>query len=856
MHCPPDNELENFLLGHLSDEQSDVVASHVDTCATCESTLEELEKRSDPVLDVVRSAVGAEDSDHTPQFGRLRDRLIGLPNSFSGRDTQTGPSQASVNSHSPSLPAVIGRYELLELIGRGGMGAVYRARHLKLDREVAIKVLPDHMLRSPDAVARFEREMRSVGALQHPNIVHATDAAEVEGTHFIVMELVNGMDVSALVQSAGQLSVADSCEIIRQAAIGLQHAHEQGFVHRDVKPSNLLLSKEGTVKLLDLGLARINSEVGPADELTSTSQVMGTIDYMAPEQADNSHEVDARADIYSLGATLFRLLTGMAPLDTHGCTTKFQKLTALLHVEPPDASSHRQDLPDGLVQLLNSMLSRSPDSRPVSAGDVASRLAMFCTGSSVAKLATEIEVPAAGVDTATNDPLAGTQVDSAQSGVPMRPNTAKQTHSKVGGSTAEARKITATEPLVAAPTDGNWTVRPYLVAAGVAIVLVLGVIIRIATDVGDVEIKIADDIADEITVNILRDGEPAIEGWTVSSNGETRRIATGVISVDLNESQADQFEVDFEKDQTQLSRNGKVVVTIRRIHRRQIVTDPFGEEIPGLKFYWPMNDGTGTKASGLGVDQAEFAGSSDGPEWSTDSAPTAYENPYALEFDGVDDSLDVGEFFDPNDPGHSQLFTGQSTLSMWFKTSVADREMALVGFVNTESSDLFEVKLHRDWSGTPEVESYPLSFHLRDKVRTRHYLTTSSDDQTLCDGSWHHLAFVWDDQRGPNIWWYIDGVEVQPDRITGGTKGWPHDFQPLETSLEIGIQKGVKDGVLKRSLPFKGLIDEVRIYHRPLTRAEVSKLAARRKRDRSANIDSGVSVNAQQFSGGRLVCRS
>jgi serine/threonine protein kinase len=239
-----------------------------------------------------------------------------------GRDPSfavNGPLQSL-----PVEPAVIGtlgQYQLLEKLGEGGMGAVYKALHTKLEKVVALKVLkvlPANRLQNPNAISRFEREMRAVGKLNHVNIVAAHDAGEIDDKHYLVMELVDGIDLSELMRRVGPLNSADACELIRQAAVGLQHAHGRGMVHRDIKPSNLMLARtedgEPLVKVLDMGLALLDDQQTAARrELTTTGQMMGTLDYMAPEQGSDSHVVDIRADIYSLGATLFKLLCGKSP---------------------------------------------------------------------------------------------------------------------------------------------------------------------------------------------------------------------------------------------------------------------------------------------------------------------------------------------------------------------------------------------------------------------------------------------------------------------------------------------------------------------------------------------------------------
>ena len=191
-------------------------------------------------------------------------------------------------------------------------------------------------MRDGGAVARFQREMKAVGRLEHPNIVRAMDAGEVDDTHFLVMEYVPGIDLSDLSRRIGPMQIADACELVRQAAVGLQEAHEHGMVHRDIKPSNLILAQPRrrqempSVKILDLGLALLSEALSPDQQgLTTTGQMMGTLDYMAPEQGGDSHQVDIRADVYSLGATLYKLLCGEAPFGAAKYDTPVKKLVAL-----------------------------------------------------------------------------------------------------------------------------------------------------------------------------------------------------------------------------------------------------------------------------------------------------------------------------------------------------------------------------------------------------------------------------------------------------------------------------------------------------------------------------------------------
>jgi serine/threonine-protein kinase len=210
---------------------------------------------------------------------------------------------------------VLGPYVLVEWLGAGGMGQVFKARHVLLKRTVAVKVIRRDRLADPQAVQRFLREMEAAGQVCHPNVVLTHDAAQVGDTFLLAMEFIDGQDLARRVRDDGPLPVARACDVIRQAALGLQHAHERGLVHRDVKPSNLLVTADGVVKIVDLGLARLcqAGEAALQESLTDPGAVMGTPHYLAPEQARDAHRADIRSDIYSLGCTFYYLLTGRPP---------------------------------------------------------------------------------------------------------------------------------------------------------------------------------------------------------------------------------------------------------------------------------------------------------------------------------------------------------------------------------------------------------------------------------------------------------------------------------------------------------------------------------------------------------------
>jgi serine/threonine protein kinase len=263
-------------------------------------------------------------------------------------------------------PPVIPGYEVLEEIGRGGMGVVYKARQLSLDRTVALKVLCVHPGRDPLALDRMRREARVMARMSHPHIVTVFDAGgssspESPDRFYFAMEYVAGADLHRLVERNGPLGGDAACEYMRQAALGLQHAHEQGLVHRDVKPSNLIVTPAGVLKILDLGLARLSAPLAPANgPITQVGAFMGTPDFIAPEQANDPRDADIRSDLYSLGCTFYYALTGQAPF---AGTTPFQKLMHHHIYDPPPLQELRPDLPAALCSLIRKLMSKRPEDR-------------------------------------------------------------------------------------------------------------------------------------------------------------------------------------------------------------------------------------------------------------------------------------------------------------------------------------------------------------------------------------------------------------------------------------------------------------------------------------------------------------
>jgi formylglycine-generating enzyme required for sulfatase activity len=293
------------------------------------------------------------------------------------RAQETLPPRANVPAPPADLPPELAnhpRYRILRELGRGGMGIVYQARQTLMNREVAIKVINKCVLDHPGALERFRREVEAATRLAHPNIVTAYDAEQAGDLHMLVMEFVPGQSLAEVLAKKGPLPVAHACNYVRQAALGLQHAHEQGMVHRDIKPQNLMLTPKGQVKILDFGLAKLVSERRPRQRLTALGAFMGTPAYSAPEQASDAGSADIRADIYSLGCTLYCLLAGQPPFRED---TDVMTILAHLEKEPPPLPDLRPDVPAELWAVVTRMLAKDAGQRYQAPAEVAQALASF-----------------------------------------------------------------------------------------------------------------------------------------------------------------------------------------------------------------------------------------------------------------------------------------------------------------------------------------------------------------------------------------------------------------------------------------------------------------------------------------------
>jgi len=393
---PSPVDLEAFALGTLDNASLTSVETHLADCPTCQEC-----------------AAGASGDSVVELLRRVHSQMAGHTDTVAGEPVPgqapaaVPPGTAAATLPLAAPPPVDGtealdavppelarheRYRIVRLLGEGGMGAVYEAEHRVMQRPVALKVINRTYTANAAAVERFRREVRAAARLSHPNIVTTHDAEDAGNTLFLVMEYVKGVSLGRLLKQRGPLPVAEACNCVRQAALGLQHAHERGMVHRDVKPDNLILARqsperergvgpnpvthasgsEGLVKLLDFGLAALTAERGRG--LTDTNVLMGTPDYMAPEQAEDPRTADIRADVYSLGCTLYHLLTGSVP---YPAPTPLLKILAHREQPLPSLRQARPDVPPELAAVVARMMAKKPEDRYQTPGDVAAALEPF-----------------------------------------------------------------------------------------------------------------------------------------------------------------------------------------------------------------------------------------------------------------------------------------------------------------------------------------------------------------------------------------------------------------------------------------------------------------------------------------------
>jgi formylglycine-generating enzyme required for sulfatase activity len=373
---PKRHRLENFARGNLAFHELEEIQHHLADCPDCCRFLDSVP--DDDMLGLVRRAGTPVEATETILTSK---ELTADEVSSPAHRTPAKRLPTEVLDDLPPELSNNARYHVVELIGKGGMGDVYKAEHRLMERLVALKVIKRELTRNSQAVDRFRREVRAAAALTHNNIVAAYDADRAGDSHFLVMEYVEGTDLSKIVLSRGPLAVREACAYIYQAALGLQHAHGRGMVHRDIKPHNLMVTRDGTVKILDFGLASLSEvPIGASNEpiphgaLTSAGAIMGTPDYIAPEQATDARSADIRADIYSLGVTFYYLLTGQTPFDA-GMVR--QKLLGRAVLQARPIRAERPEVPAGVADIIGRMLAHDPAKRFQSPAQLADALVSF-----------------------------------------------------------------------------------------------------------------------------------------------------------------------------------------------------------------------------------------------------------------------------------------------------------------------------------------------------------------------------------------------------------------------------------------------------------------------------------------------
>ncbi len=390
---PEKEDLTAYGLGKLPPDAAAKIELHLDECPSCCDTM--LELQDDTFLALVKKSPpavsGETDSDGTSP--REASHSVFQPTVLESDNGTTSFTLAGEDVELPRELQEHNRYRVLEHIGHGGMGDVYKAEHMVMNRPVALKVIKPELVQNKSAIQRFHREVQAAARLHHGNIVTAHDAERAGNSHFLVMEFVDGVNLDEVLKERGPLPVDEACDVIRQTAQGLEHAHTLGMVHRDIKPHNLMLTESGNVKILDFGLASFAShaateeaesdqdiEVTPAPtaevlhQLTQMGTMMGTPDYIAPEQAKDARTADIRADIYSLGCTFYTLLTGKPPFKGDSVA---EKLSAHAQEDPEPLSHFRDDVPTEVETILQKMMAKDPAVRYQTPAKVAEMLRAF-----------------------------------------------------------------------------------------------------------------------------------------------------------------------------------------------------------------------------------------------------------------------------------------------------------------------------------------------------------------------------------------------------------------------------------------------------------------------------------------------
>lgn len=542
--CPDKQILRQYLLGECPDSVSNDVERHLESCPACEDTIAQFDTSADTLMrHLPLAAAAASDSDRATKSPGWIDLLRQQPPA----DRPPAISFAAPEKHQeavqtepdPPLADGFANYSVLGILGRGGMGIVFLARHKQLNRKVALKVVRPDALSSEMAKRRFQREIQILGGLNHPGIVMATDAGIVGRGAYLVMEWIDGVDFGHLVRQTGPLAVDAACEAGRQIAEALAAAHRTGVIHRDVKPSNTMVDCDGRVRLLDFGLAHMTRQMQESGD-TSIGRLLGTLDYMAPEQAEGENQVDARSDLYALGAMLFFLLTGRPPHGAREGRSILEQIRSVVHEAAPRVKSLRIDVPEQLDDLIAKLLSRDPSDRPDSATWVATKLETWA-GGDLAVRVTEYKSKVSVREQESTAESAARQSLAELIGDPLiPPNVTDSRVTKVQTDRPSRR-----------PRLWWLAILPVLVLAVAAVTVVLKTpqgTLRIESEVENVEVE------------LVNENEVSRELQIKSGSNETQ-LRAGQYRLRFRQTHDD---LEFDRDVITLRRGGNVMVRITR----------------------------------------------------------------------------------------------------------------------------------------------------------------------------------------------------------------------------------------------------------------------------------------------------
>ena len=481
---PADPILQAYGLGKLDDVSSASVSKHLEACDPCQRRVAELS--SDDFLG------------RLPQARVMPDKAASGWSPSAASSSEAAPGPVVPPPPADTLPPELvdhPDYEILRELGRGGMGVVYLAQNKLMGRLEVLKVVGRHLVERPGVLDRFLREIRSAAKLHHANIVTAHSAVRLGENLVLAMEYVEGLDLAKMVKTKGPLPIAHACYFIHQAALGLQHAHERGMVHRDIKPANLILARDGKkaiVKVLDFGLAKVTSE-GQADSgLTREGQMLGTPDYIAPEQIRDAQTADIRADVYSLGCTFYYLLTGGPPFRGDHLWDIYQ---AHFSMEAGPLNLVRPEVPVELAAVVAKMMAKEPDRRFQTPGEVAQALTPFFKKSSESARGSSAEMSALGRPEERLTPL-GANAPQIQSAASVTPAPIFQVNRPADTKGADSPVKTEAVPLKALPGRRRPSWLWPAAAAGILLfgtLVAWGVIVRIKTASGSHKITVKKD---------------------------------------------------------------------------------------------------------------------------------------------------------------------------------------------------------------------------------------------------------------------------------------------------------------------------------------------------------------------------